>query len=137
MRELDPEMHFRYFRMSASRFDDLVHRILPHIQHARSHTSPLEVADRLAVTLWILASGGTQQSVAASYRLGSATVSKIVTEVCQAIHKALKEEFLPYPSRAGFEEIAKDFWRMWNFPNCLGCIDGKHVQIKALTSAGS
>ncbi|XP_062333007.1 putative nuclease HARBI1 isoform X1 [Osmerus eperlanus] len=137
MREIDPEMHFRYFRMSASRFDDLVHRIRPYIQRASTHSSPVTVAERLAVTLRILASGGSQQSVAASYRLGSATVSSIVSEVCQAIHTALKDEFIPYPSRAGFQEISRDFWRMWNFPNCIGCIDGKHVQIKAPPSAGS
>ncbi|XP_046874132.1 putative nuclease HARBI1 [Hypomesus transpacificus] len=123
--------------MSASRFDDLVDRIRPYIQHASTHSSPVTVAERLAVTLRILASGGSQQSVAASYRLGSATVSSIVSKICQAIHTALKDEFIPYPSRAGFQEISRDFWRMWNFPNCIGCIDGKHVQIKALPSVGS
>ncbi|XP_067114819.1 uncharacterized protein [Osmerus mordax] len=123
--------------MSASRFDDLVHRIRPYIQRASTHSSPVTVAERLAFTLRILASGGSQQSVAASYRLGSATVSSIVSEICQAIHTALKDEFIPYTSRAGFQEISRDFWRMWDFPNCIGYIDGKHVQIKAPPSAGS
>lgn len=125
------------FALPAHPFDNLHHRIKPFIRHERTHSNPVSLQERLAVTLRLLASGSSQKCCAASYKLGVTTVSGIISEMCAAIWQVLKDDFVPLPKGTDWADIARDFWRVWNFPNCLGCIDGKHVTIRAQPNAGS
>ena len=36
-----------------------------------------------------------------------------------------------------WEHIASDFMQKWNFPNCLGALNGKHIRIKLPFHSGS
>jgi len=36
-----------------------------------------------------------------------------------------------------WKKIANDFDIKWNFYNCLGSIDGKHIEIRKLSGLGS
>eukprot|EP00102_Acyrthosiphon_pisum_P019169 XP_016656379.1 PREDICTED: uncharacterized protein LOC107882497 [Acyrthosiphon pisum] len=46
-------------------------------------------------------------------------------------------EVMAAPNEEKWKEIASEFWTSWNFPNCLGAIDGKHVTIQAPPNSGS
>jgi hypothetical protein len=87
----DTEVHKHYFRMDTAAFDDLLQRVSPLITHKRTHRFPVSPAERLSLTLRILASGNSQQSVAESYRLGKSTVSGILFETCKALWTVLKD----------------------------------------------
>lgn len=44
---------------------------------------------------------------------------------------------MPQPTTEDFKNIATDFWTRWQFPNCMGCLDGKHIRIKRPSKSGS
>lgn len=44
---------------------------------------------------------------------------------------------MPMPTKAMFETTEKIFHNRWNFPNVVGCLDGKHVRIRAPENTGS
>ena len=44
---------------------------------------------------------------------------------------------MPVPKMEEWREIAEEYHTLWNFPNCLGAMDGKHVVIEAPKNSGS
>ena len=53
-----------------------------------------------------------------------------MTEVCNAIYDCLKEEYLKISQKKeGWKRIAVKTQERWQFPNCNGEVDGKHIFI--------
>ncbi|CAN7978218.1 unnamed protein product, partial [Ixodes persulcatus] len=64
------------------------------------------------------------------FRKGHNTISKIVRDVCVAIYEVLAPDDIKVPSTPGeWEQVARGFEEIWQFPHCLGALDGKHVKI--------
>ena len=86
--------------MTPERFQHLLSLVGPLIKkkdtRMRNAISP---AERLTLTLRYLASGDDQQSLSFSYRIGKATVSKIIRETLSAIWIALKDLYLRPPEK--------------------------------------
>ena len=81
---------------------------------------------------------GLQASLSFEYRMGKSTVCCIVKEVCEAIWSALRSEYVKMPANeVEWLRVSEDFEKIWNFPNCVGAIDGKHIVIQAPSNAGS
>lgn len=70
-------------------------------------------------------------SIAFAYRIGQSTVSMIILETCESLWDALQNELFQ-PSEHRWKEVAREFEDHWNFPHCIGAVDGKHVTIKVI-----
>lgn len=77
------------------------------------------------------------QQLAWAFQMGLTTVHQILGETCEAISHVLTPTYLREPSREDYEKIATSFFEKWNFPNCIGAIDGKHINIQAPPHTGS
>lgn len=77
------------------------------------------------------------KSLATTFRLGESTVRQIIYEACTAIFKKLSPNVMPVPIEADWKRKEQRFRRQWNFPNCIGALDGKHVIIEAPPKTGS
>ena len=82
--------------MSPERFDHLLELLKPIIQKKDTnfYVNQYQLQKDLVLTLRFLAIGDSQQSLSFSYRLGKATVSKIISETCKSIYTVLKDPYL-------------------------------------------
>ena len=83
-----------------------------------------------------LATGDSYKTISFSYRIGKSTIVSIILEVCDAIWQHLQPLYMPVPQE-DWRAIAKAFQEQWQFPNCIGAVDGKHVLIQAPPNPGS
>jgi len=84
-----------------------------------------------------LASGDSYKSIAYNYLLVDRTVSNIVQEVATAIWNNMQPVYLAEPKTETWKSIALRFEDRWQFPHCVGAVDGKHIVIKKPGKSGS
>ena len=138
-KHFDAEFFFQMFRMSATQFEELLQFVIPYTEKESLRRESIRPEERLAVTIRYLATGDAFKTIGASYRISTASVSRIVKETCNALWTVLKSKSLinaPATSNE-WKTISEQFEKKWNFPNCLGAIDGKHVIIQCPPRGGS
>lgn len=85
----------------------------------------------------MLISGLSYSQLSFYHRIGRSTMSTVIPDTLQAIISNLKP-YIEFPrEKAKWKSIAAEFEQLWNFPYCLGAIDGKHVLIEAPSESGS
>lgn len=139
MKIFDKEYFFQHFRMGPDKFEQVLGYIAPKITKCSLRREPIGPSERLCVTLRYLVTGDAQSTIAASYRMSKSSVSRIVKETADALWNGLLENgYLKAPrNESDWLAISEDFERKWNFGNCIGAIDGKHVIMQAPARSGS
>lgn len=84
-----------------------------------------------------LAQGDTAKVKHAEFRIGTSTVYKIIHETCKEIWNVLQPLVLKVPSNEDWKTISDGFMTSWQFSNCLGAIDGRHMRVQAPRNSGS
>lgn len=58
-------------------------------------------------------------------------------EICSVITRNLLPLYLSPPTEQQCIQIANNYWKRWQMPNCFGAIDGKHIILKCPPNSGS
>ncbi|XP_046395705.1 uncharacterized protein LOC124162968 [Ischnura elegans] len=125
--------------MSAVELENLLNFVGPKIQKRDTFLrESISASQRLIVTLRFLASGDSYHSLMYLFRIPVSTMSIFIPEVCAAIYDTLKETVMKMPgSKEKWIQIAEGFETTWDFPNCIGALDGKHIVMQAPPNSGS
>ncbi|XP_047132643.1 uncharacterized protein LOC124811312 [Hydra vulgaris] len=100
--------------MSPTILEELLSWVCPLIRKKSTHMRDcISAPERFCVTMRFLVTGEAQKTIAMNYRMSPSVVGRLISETCRAI------------------------WNKWNFPYCLGAIDGKHVVMQAPACSGS
>ncbi|XP_064122527.1 putative nuclease HARBI1 [Macrobrachium nipponense] len=109
----------------------MVERLTPLLKKDTKMWLAQEVGLKLAVTLRHLASGNDYTSLQYSFRVSKSSICRFIPLVCQAIIDPYKPEVMKCPKTPEeWNDIAKRFASKWNYFNCVGALDGKHIAIK-------
>ncbi|XP_077149254.1 uncharacterized protein LOC143810032 [Ranitomeya variabilis] len=138
LRDNNPQDFRNYLRMSEESFKLILAAVTPLIQ---KRDTPMRAAvpvdERLAVTLRFLATGRSLQDLRFSAAVSRPLLSVLIPETCEAIVQSLRH-YMEFPKTADdWKKISCDFEQLWQFPNCGGALDGKHVRITQPANSGS
>ena len=140
LRVEDTAAYKEMLRMNCETFEEILTAIEPEITKHQvvGRHKVISPAARLILTLRFLATGETFRSLHFQFRMGKSNISYIVREVCRAIYSVLGARYISTPTSCPeWLQIAEDFEHMWQFPKCIGAIDGKHVVICPPSGGGS
>ncbi|XP_064115075.1 putative nuclease HARBI1 [Macrobrachium nipponense] len=135
----DSKGHRNFLHIYPELFEEMVERLMTILKTKdMKMRNAQEVGLKLAVTLRHLASGNYYPSLQYSFSLSKSSICRFIPLVCQAIINTYKPEVLKCPKTAeAWNNVAEQCASKWNYFNCVGALDGKHVAIKKPKGGGS
>ncbi len=123
----------KYFRMDKASFAHVLEKVRPLIEKKDTNYRKAITAEiRLMITLIYLASGPSFPVLSCLFRVSIASISIIIPQVCEAIWATMSGDELKFPNSPDeWEKIADNFENLWQYPKCIGAVDGKHCTIEA------
>ncbi|CAL9707842.1 unnamed protein product [Knipowitschia caucasica] len=111
------------FRMSRESVVALTEELSPHIEGQTTNMrAPIDPLKRVALTLYYLSDGGRLRKTANAFGVSRQAVSVIVRQICRTIR-------LPFTEQDA-TELVVGFQQTHGMPQCLGAVDGTHIEIK-------
>lgn len=84
-----------------------------------------------------MATGDSFKNLSFQFYRGDTTIGRIVKETTAAIWESLQPLFMPVPNEETWRRNARRYYELWNLPNCVAAIDGKHIRVKKFANSGS
>ena len=111
-------------RVDRSTFNYICQELRPHIgRRDTALRSCITVEERVAVTLWRLATNLEYRSISQLFGIGRSTACSIVLDTCHAL-EALLQRYVFIPSGTQMRANIDGFEARWGFPQAVGAIDG-------------
>ena len=120
--------------MTPQKFSQLLSLVGPSITRQDTHLcKAITPGERLAITIRYLVTGDSMKTIYLSAIEGRhSTVGGIIDGTCDAIWSVLMPEYMRRSRSAEeWRQVSEGFEHTWNFPHCVGAIDGKHVVMQA------
>ncbi|XP_064116545.1 uncharacterized protein LOC135222387 [Macrobrachium nipponense] len=139
-----PEDYRNYLRMDHDTFMNLLTMVSPIIEKKTTQLrDAIPASQRLLCTLRFLATGDSFEDLKFACCISPQSLGNIVIETSVLIDPhprpfqgAYKLTLIP-ESEEEWMSVSEEFDRKWDFPHCLGAIDGKHVKITKPYNSGS
>ncbi|GBC09302.1 hypothetical protein RclHR1_08750011 [Rhizophagus clarus] len=124
----------RHFRLTRSTFEWLCCEIIPLLRRNSNEPGIIGLAwkQKIAASLWFLATGECFRSIGEKFGMGKSTISYALRQFFDLIiSKFLSEKIIFLTTELEVNRITNGFKITRNFSNVIGAIDGSHIPIKA------
>ena len=124
----------RHFRLTRSTFEWLCCEIIPLLRRNSDEPGIIGLAweQKIAASLWFLATGKCFRSIGEKFGMGESTISYALRQFFDVIiSKFLAEKIIFPTTESEINEVTNGFKRIGFFSNVIGAIDGSHIPIKA------
>ena len=120
------------FRLLRENFYRLCNELRPFLTKERTNFRvPLSVELQVAATLYYLSDEFHYRKIANAFRIGKSTISVIIRHTTFVIAHILGPKYIRMPfTEDEVKDSVEKFFLNFGFPQCLGAIDGTHVDIR-------